>query len=218
VEGAFRFLNRVWRFVTGHIIDVGGGETPSPTAPPDRARATAVRNLSPEGRAFRRVIHETIQRVTDDLERDFHFNTAVSAIMELINALHAFEQASLDRVPAGERRTLLGEAVETALLLLGPFCPHITEELWAMLGHRESLFRQPWPEADPTALAKEEVTVVVQVDGKVRSRLTVDVDAAEAEVQRLALADVKVQPWLKQRRVARVVVVPHRLVNIVTAA
>jgi leucyl-tRNA synthetase len=162
------------------------------------------------------VIHETIQRVTDDIERDVHFNTAVSAIMELVNALHVFDQASLEAVPASQRQRLLREAVETVLLLLAPFCPHLTEELWAVLGHRQSLFTQAWPTADPQALTRDEVTLVVQVDGKVRSRLTVDTGAPDAEVQRQALADVRVQPWLAERQVARVVVVPNRLVNIVT--
>jgi len=166
--------------------------------------------------AFRRTIHETIKRVTDDIERDFHFNTAISAIMELVNALHAFETASSDTVAAPERAALLREAVETLLLLLGPFSPHVTEELWQQLGHTASLFRQRWPQADPGALVRKEVTVVLQVDGKVRSRLVLDVDAAEATVQQLALADDKVRSWLEGRAVERVVVVPNRLVNVVT--
>jgi leucyl-tRNA synthetase len=171
---------------------------------------------SEPGRAFRRTIHATIKRVTDDIERDFGFNTAISAIMELVNAVHAFEAASLDGMAAQERAALLAEAVETALLLLGPFCPHVTEELWAHLGHDSSVFRQPWPVADPAALTRKEVAVVVQVDGKVRGRLTVEVDAAQDHVQRLALEDDKVRPWLEGRAVDRVVVVPNRLVNIVT--
>jgi leucyl-tRNA synthetase len=136
--------------------------------------------------------------------------------MELVNALYAFEPAARDRMVAGERAALLREGVETVLLLLGPFSPHVTEELWERLGHAESLFKQRWPVADPAALTRREVTVVVQVDGKVRSRLTVEVDAAEARVQGLALADDKVQPWLQGRAVERVVVVPNRLVNVVT--
>jgi leucyl-tRNA synthetase len=210
VEGAFRFLNRVWRFITARLDEIGGARRPA-DAPPGEA-------LASEARAFRRVIHETIQRVTDDIERDVHFNTAVSAVMELVNALHAFEQASLDALPARQRRALLREAVETVLLLLGPFCPHLTEELWEALGYRESLFQRPWPTVDPQALTRDEVTLVVQVDGKVRSRLTVDTDAPDAEVERQALADAKVRPWLAQRQVARVVVIPNRLVNIVTQA
>jgi len=257
VEGASRFLNRIWRFVLAHvgeigaIIEIGGGEAPPPMAPPERARdvtrgatvggqpvaPTPPPMAPPEraraatrdatdggqpstaaGRAFRREIHETIQRVTHDLEDEFHFNTAVSAIMELVNALYAFEAASVDAVPRGERLALLREAVETTTLLLGPFCPHLTEEVWSLLGHTESLFRQPWPTAEPAALARDEVTLVVQVDGKVRSRLVVEVDTPSERIERLALDDDKVRPWVASRRIARVVVVARRLVNIVTAA
>jgi leucyl-tRNA synthetase len=204
VEGASRFLNRVWRFVVQHGEEIRG--------------AKPVKVSSPAGIAFRRTIHETIKRVTEDIERDFHFNTAISAIMELVNALHAFDSSdrAADAMPAGERLALLREAVETLLLLLGPFSPHVTEELWALLGHSSSLFKETWPVADPAALARKEVTVVLQVDGKVRSRLTVDVDAPEALVRRLALADDKLQSWLQGRAVDRVVVVPNRLVNVVT--
>jgi leucyl-tRNA synthetase len=203
VEGASRFLNRVWRFVVAH------GEAL-------RGAARGAQPATDAGRAFRRTIHETIKRVTDDIERDFHFNTAISAIMELVNALYAFEPASLDTVPVGERDALLREAVETVLLLLGPISPHVTEELWTQLGHQESLFKQPWPTADTAALQRAEVTVVLQVDGKVRGRLVIDVDAPEPRVRELALADDKVRPWLGTRAVDRVVVVPNRLVNIVT--
>jgi leucyl-tRNA synthetase len=203
VEGASRFLNRVWRFVLQHAEEV-------------RAGATVGVVTTPEGQAFRRTVHETITRVTGDIERDFHFNTAISAIMELVNALYAFETASRDRMPAGERAALLREAIETMLLLLGPFSPHVTEELWQHLGHDTSLFKQTWPTADPHALTRREVTVVLQVDGKVRSRLTVEVDAAEARVRALALADEKIRPWVEGRHVEQVRVVPNRLVNIVT--
>ncbi len=208
VEGAFRFLNRVWRFVTTHREELAH----------DRAAShpTAITPASAEGKAFKRVIHETIKRVTVDIERDLHFNTAVSAIMELVNALHALEASSPERMPAGERRALLREGVDALLLLLAPFCPHITEELWEQLGRAGSVVDQRWPAVDPAALARDEVTVVVQVDGKVRSRLTVDVHAPEAEVRRQALDDDKVRPWLGARTVERVVIVPKRLVNIVT--
>jgi leucyl-tRNA synthetase len=203
VEGASRFLNRLWRFVHAHAGEIkGAGRVPGA--------------LSAAARAFRRVIHETVERVTADVERDFHFNTAISAVMELVNALHDFERDSLDRVAGTERAALLREAVETTLLLLGPVCPHVTEELWRALGHGESLFRQAWPAADAGALVREQVTVVVQVDGRVRSRLTVDVGAPEQSVRDQALAEDKVRPWLAGRAVAKVVVVPGRLVNIVT--
>jgi leucyl-tRNA synthetase len=204
VEGASRFLNRVWRFVHANLPELKAApRTPSGAG-------------SDAGRAFRRVIHETIRKVTHDIEHDFHFNTAISAVMELVNALHEFERASLDGMPREERSALLREAVEATVLLLGPVSPHITEELWAALGHTQSLFKQRWPEPDPAALARDEVEIVVQVDGRVRSRLTALVGAQEAEVREQALADDKVRPWLDGRRIAKVVVVPGRLVNIVT--
>src|SRR6267142_2644032 len=205
VEGASRFLNRVWRFVIAHAEGLK-------TAPAKASPTTEV------GTAFRRTMHETIAKATQDIERDFHFNTAISAVMELVNALYAFEATSHDAMPAGERAALLREAVETTLLLLGPIAPHVTEELWSQLGHAESLFTQPWPEADAAALVKKEVTLVVQVDGKVRSRLQVDVGTPNERIQRLALADDRVQPWVRERAVERVVVVANRLVNIVTRA
>jgi leucyl-tRNA synthetase len=204
VEGASRFLNRVWRFVHANLPELK-------TAP--RAASGAG---SDAGRAFRRVIHETIRKVTHDIEHDFHFNTAISAVMELVNALHEFERASLDGMPREERSALLREAVEAIVLLLGPVSPHITEEMWAALGHTQSLFKQRWPEPDPAALARDEVEIVVQVDGRVRSRLTALVGAQEADVREQALADDRVRPWLDGRRIAKVVVVPGRLVNIVT--
>jgi leucyl-tRNA synthetase len=208
----------VWRFVLGHLTELGGGVAPPPS--PDGARTAAVPTTE-AGRAFRRVIHETIRRVTDDIEREFHFNTAIAAIMELFNALQAFEASSGDGRGSGgnpERTALLREAVETTLLLLGPFCPHVTEELWSRLGHPESLFKQRWPAPDPAALRKTEVTVVVQVDGKVRGRLLVDVDTADDRIRQLALGDDRVKPWVGRRHVEKVVVVPNRLVNIVTRA
>ena len=205
VEGASRFLNRVWRFVFTHLDTLKAGAVP-PTPSTD------------EGRVFRRTIHETIKRVTEDIERDFHFNTAISAVMELVNATYAFESVSADRMAGAERAALLREAVEVVILLLGPIAPHVTEELWAALGHAASLFEQPWPTPDAGALTRKDVTLVVQVDGKVRSRLQVDIDATEEHIQRLALADDKVQPWVRARAVERVVVVANRLVNIVTRA
>jgi len=205
VEGASRFLNRLWRFVHAHLAELRA------------ARAASVAS-SEGGRAFRRTIHETIHRVTADIEHDFHFNTAISAVMELVNALIDFERASLDTVSGEERARLLREAVETTLLLLGPVCPHITEELWLSLGHSDTLFKQPWPVADKDAMVRDEVEIVVQVDGRVRGRLTADAAAREPEIREMALADGRVRPWLDGRQVTKVVVVPGRLVNIVTRA
>jgi leucyl-tRNA synthetase len=204
VEGAFRFLNRVWRFVQTHRPAPGGA-------------AGRPADLSASGRAFRRVVHETIRRVTDDIE-EFHFNTAISALHELVNAMYAFGGESEERMAAEERRALLGEAIETLLLLLAPFAPHLVEELWAQGGHPESVFRASWPRPEAAALEREAVQIVVQVDGRVRSRLAVPPDTAAAALEAQALADVKVRPWVEARAVERVVVVPGRLVNIVTRA
>ena len=202
VEGAFRFLNRVWRFFQANR----GTFTTASARPSD---------LSAPGRAFRRTIHETIQRVTTDID-DFHFNTAISALHELVNAMHAFATESLDRAAAEERASLLAESIDALVRLLAPFAPHLSEELWEQLGHRESVFRASWPVADPAALERDAVQVVVQVDGRVRTRLVVSPEIAEDRLRTEALADEKVRPWLEAREVARVVVVPGRLVNIVT--
>jgi leucyl-tRNA synthetase len=205
VEGAFRFLNRLWRFVEAHRATIGQA-----VARPER--------LSDRGRAFRRVVHETIQRVTEDIEDRFHFNTAISAVHELVNAMHALAAEPADRLPGPERSALLREATETALLLLAPFAPHVIEEMWEQLGHRDSIFREAWPAPDATALEKEAVLIVVQVDGRVRSRLEVAPDIAEEALRTRALDDARVRPWLAERAIERVVVVPGRLVNIVTRA
>jgi leucyl-tRNA synthetase len=202
VEGAFRFLNRVWRFFQANRPTLDGVR-PEPT------------DLSAPGRAFRRTVHETIRRVTTDIE-EFRFNTAISALHELVNAMHAFATESLDRASAAERASLLAEGLETLVLLLAPFAPHLAEELWEQLGHRDSVFRASWPAADPAALERDAVQVVVQVDGRVRTRLVVPSEIAEDRLRTEALADEKVRPWLEAREVARVVVVPGRLVNIVT--
>jgi leucyl-tRNA synthetase len=203
VEGAFRFLNRLWRFVETHREALA-----SPAERPAE--------LSPAGRAFRRTIHETIQRVTDDIEDRFHFNTAISAVHELVNAIHAFAAESLDGMSQAERRALLREGAETMLRLLAPFAPHVIEELWAQLGHRGSVFREAWPTADRAALDKDAVLIVVQVDGRVRTRLAVPPGMAEETLKAQVLADAKIRAWLETRAVERVVVVPGRLVNIVT--
>src|SRR2546422_629556 len=206
IEGAFRFLNRVWRFTLTHLDEL---RTPTPGR---------VAPASDTARTFRRLIHETIQRVTDDIEREFHFNTAVAAIMELVNALHGFEATSAGTVAPAERAALLPGAVETVTPLLWPLCPHNAEELRSPLRHREGIFPHRFPTADPDALKKTEGTVVVQVDGRVRGRLLVDVDAAEERLRQLALNDERVSPWVASRRVEKIVVVPNRLVNIVTRA
>jgi leucyl-tRNA synthetase len=194
VEGAYRFLGRLWRLVTSAVE--GGA-----------AEETAGEVL--DSNEIRFQLHRTIKKVTDDLEGDFHFNTAVSACMEFLNALYRFRPA------LEEEKKLFREGLEALILLLAPFVPHLAEELWSKLGHSGSVFRQKWPRFDPSALRKEEEEIVIQVSGRVRSRLTVPRAISESELETLALRDKKVQEWVNGKEIRKVVVIPHRLVNVV---
>ena len=176
VEAAARFVSRLWRFVDAHRTEL----TAAPAGRPEE--------LSPQGRAFRRVIDDSILRVTRDVEDRLHFNTAISAVHELVNALHAFA-SSPDPRPQHERQRLLREGTETALLLLAPVIPHVVEELWEQLGHARSIFHEPWPTADPAALERDVVPIVVQVDGRVRSQLAVPPDLDKGSLIAQVLAD-----------------------------
>ena len=150
--------------------------------------------------------------MTSDIEDRFHFNTAISAVMELVNPLY-----QVPRPHEGECSALsvIRETVETVILLLAPIVPHITEELWEMLGHKGSLADVPWPSFDPAVTSEEEITIVIQVNGKVRSRIVVSADESEDKIKELALADEKTQKFLEGVKVVKVITVPKKLVNIV---
>jgi leucyl-tRNA synthetase len=201
VEGCYRFLNRVWRLVNEckdackHYVR---GEKPA--------------NLSERDKELRYVVHNTIKRVTVDIEERFNFNTAISAIMEMVNAIHQYKE-KVDE--SQQNMAVLGEAITNLLLLLAPFAPHIAEELWEVTGHEGSIHAQPWPVYDSQALVQEEVEVVVQVNGKVRDRMMVPADASQQEVQDMALNLSKIQELIKGKSVVKVIVVPNKLVNIV---
>ena len=207
VQGAFRFLQRVWRLVeerAGVIV-------------PARGTAWPAGELPDEVRALRRITHQTIAKVTRDLEDSFHFNTALAALMELQNALQRFQ----DRLPAdgaADPRVLaFAEGVTALLTMLAPFAPHMAEELWEMLGRTASVFREPWPAADPSLALEEQVEVVVQVNGKVRARLQVPRGQGEDALRAQALAEPRLRQWIEGRTVRKAVVVPDKLVNIVVA-
>jgi leucyl-tRNA synthetase len=216
VQGSFRFLTRFWRLVE------------------DRAAwIRAARDLSWDGgvhteavRALRRMTHQTIVRVTRDLEDAFHFNTALAALMELLNALGKFQEelgaappkAADLALPRREVILAFAEGVSALVTMLAPFAPHLAEEGWELLGHRESIFRQPWPVADAVLAQADTVEVVVQVNGKVRSRQQVPRGTGEDRLRALALADPRIQPWTGGKAVRKVVVIPDKLVNIVVAA
>jgi leucyl-tRNA synthetase len=167
-------------------------------------------DLPEAARDLRRKVHQTIQRVTQDLER-IHLNTAVSAFHELYNEITRVEA----EVAEGAGRAVLREALETLVLLMSPYTPHVCEEMWVRLGRRPTVVDRPWPVADPALAREDEVELAVQVNGKVRGRITVPREAPEEEVKRLALEEPRVKEHVAGKEVVRQVVVPGRLVSVV---
>ncbi|SCY12944.1 leucine--tRNA ligase [Desulfoluna spongiiphila] len=199
VEGCFKFIGRVWRIITSRLEAFSGVE----------AYAGPASELSGKSRELYTKINATIKKVTDDVEGKFHFNTAISAVMELVNSMYAVDgDASL-------REDVMKRAAETVVLLLNPVSPHVTEELWEKLSGTGLLMDQPWPEYREDALVSDEVLIVVQVNGKLRSKFQVPAGASKDEVQELALADAAVQKFIDGKQIRKVIVVPGKLVNIV---
>jgi leucyl-tRNA synthetase len=221
LEGSFRFLWRVWRLIDHWCDTIGGEGIDSPDVCDD---------LNAAERALRRKTHDTIRRVTADIEQRQSLNTAVSAMMELVNELYTFSEQTLTGSPgrradedvehAGdvERREticVVREAAEALVRMLAPFAPHTAEEMWAMLGRQEGLSAAAWPEFKADVAKAEEIVVPVQVNGKVRSRLTVHAEASESELEQLALADPAVMTYTNGKTVKKVVVAKGRLVSLV---
>jgi leucyl-tRNA synthetase len=190
VEGQFRFLGRVYRFVTRNL---------------DRLREEGQRTAADE-KALRK-LHQTIRKISQDFENRWHFNTSIAALMELYNEISALESELSGPV--------LTEILTNFALLLGPFAPFIAEELWEQLGRTGTVFHQPWPTYDEELAREEGAEIVVQVNGKLRSRMAVPFGTAREELERQARADDKIQPFLKNKHVLKVIVVPDKLVNIV---
>jgi leucyl-tRNA synthetase len=205
LRGIASFLARVWRLVD-QWIEAGICDSGSAIRELDAA------TLTPKERAIRRKTHDTIRRVTVDIEQRQQLNTAVSAMMELVNDLYAFGETDGSRPQA---IAVAREAVEALVRLLSPFAPHTCEELWEMLGHREGLMKAAWPEFDAEVAKAEEIVIPVQVNGKVRSRLTVPAESSEKELERLALADPAVIAHVSGKQVKKVVVAKGRLVSLV---
>ncbi len=200
VEGASRFLNRVYRFVESNKNLL--------TSAPELLPA----DLDEKSRSLHRKTHQTIRKVTRDLEKDFHFNTAIAAVMELVNLLLslASEETEHDILPAA-----IKEAVDATLLLLYPMTPHFCSELWQITGHEERLENLSWPTFNPDSAKEEEITVVLQVNGKVRSRLLVAPDTSQEELKELTLQDDKVLKFVAGKSIRKIIVVPKKLVNVV---
>ncbi|HUA15772.1 MAG TPA: leucine--tRNA ligase [Verrucomicrobiae bacterium] len=203
IEGIQRFLGRVYRFVMRNARpDHPGWRKPVPD------------DLPAPARAIQRKLHQTIKRVSDDFLGRWHFNTCVSAVMELVNVLYASEDSiAQEAIPV----PLLRDAQRNLALLLAPFAPYLAHELWEMLGETSSLLKTPWPKFDPELAKEEEIVIPVQVNGKLRGRVTVPADASEQFVLEQALADEKVQAAIAGKRIVKKIYVPGKMVNIVTS-
>ncbi len=198
VEGSSRFLNRIWRMVTDLADSIREAEIPAHFSELDTA-----------AREMRYKTHATIKKVSEDIEERFNFNTAISAIMELSNTLSSYKETK------AKNPAVIKEAVESLLILLSPFSPHICEELWAICGKTDSICLQKWPSYDPEALVQDEIEIVVQLMGKVRDHLTVPADISEEALKELALNRDKVKEQIQDKTVVKVIVVPGKLVNVV---
>jgi leucyl-tRNA synthetase len=221
IEGSYRFLARVWRLVDHWNETIAGEGIDSPDA---------CDSLNLAEKSLRRKTHDTIRRVTADIEQRQQLNTAVAAMMELVNELYLFSEKTLTGVPAHrtdedvehagevERKEticVVREAIEALIRMLAPFAPHTAEELWERLGYDTGLTATAWPEFNADVARAEEIVVAVQVNGKVRARITVPADIADDELQRIALADQGVQAYVAGKTVKKVVVAKGRLVSVV---
>ncbi|MBA4397391.1 MAG: leucine--tRNA ligase, partial [Syntrophus sp. (in: bacteria)] len=202
VEGSFRFLSRTWRIVVDYLEDIKDIE-------PFRGQHE---DLEEDFKSLRRKTHQTIRKVTHDIEDRFHFNTAVSAIMELVNVIYQIRRPEKENLTA---MAVVREALDVVILLLAPLVPHITQELWRMLGHRRGLAGAAWPVYDPNVASEEQITIVVQINGKVRSRIIVAADEEVEQIKALARADEKISGLIAGKDVLRDVYVPKKLLNIV---
>ena len=202
VEGCFRFLNRVFRLIQANAACFRTEQTGK----------IVIEELASADRQLHRKTHQTIRRVTDSIETNFHFNTAIAGVMELVNQISA---ATGEETPSTLQQDVLREALETVLLLLFPMVPHFCEELWQATGHKQPLQEHIWPSFDNAATEEDEVTIVVQVNGKLRSRLQVPTATSEEEVKTLAMADERVTSFIVGKSVQKIIVVKDKLVNIV---
>lgn len=198
VEGAYRFLNRVWRLILSFAEKI--------KAASDTYDIAA---LTPEEKELRRVLHVTIAKVTEDVKERFTFNTALSSIMELVNAFYGFQDAT-DVNPHLVRETALD-----LVKLLAPFAPHITEELWQRLGGEKSVHIQPWPTYEEAAMRQDEVEIVLQINGKVRDKIVVAAELDAAGMEKAALAQPRVRQYTEGKKIVKVIAIPGKLVNIV---
>lgn len=198
VEGSYRFLNRVYRLVQEYVNEIRG----------DFRGSETITIQSAEDKALNFQLNATVKKVTEDAGGRFSFNTAISSIMELVNALYKYKQGEVN-VP------LMNDAIEKLILILNPFVPHITEELWNDLGHEDRVYQQNWPEFDPAALELETVEIIVQVNGKLKDKMTFEKNAEKSAIEEAALASERVQDAIAGKSVVKTIVVPNKLINFV---
>ena len=165
-----------------------------------------------EARGLLRKTHQTIKKVTDDIERSWHFNTAIAAVMELFNLVEAFDP----KQPDGERFKVFKFSLEICVRLLSPFVPHIAEELWVMMGHEPTIFHAPWPKFDEEIAKEEEIEIPIQVNGKLRSRITVPADISDEELKQAVLRNERVIKYTNGKQIRKIILAKRKLVNVVT--
>lgn len=197
IEGAHRFLKRVWRLIEENQNAL------------EQASSTEIDNLD---RKLQQKTHATIKKVTEDIEESFSFNTAIAALMELVNELFDYNEK---KPPEKRNPEIIREASENLILLLAPFVPHLAEELWEKIGQSGSVHKQKWPAYNPDLIKKEEVEIAVQVSGKLRQRLTVPANLSAEKVKQMALEDSRIQKFIENKEIVKVIYVPQKLVNIV---
>ena len=198
LEGSQRFIKRFWKQVHQHLA--------APAAPALKASL-----LNQKQQDMRRKTHETILKVSDDIERRATFNTAIAAIMELSNTTSKFDDMS------DQGRAVRAESLSTAVLLMSPFTPHLCHTLWQAFSGTDTILQTPWPEVDQSALVKSNIDMMIQVNGKLRSKISIDANMDRDTIQQLALADKKVQSFMADMTVRKIIVVPNKLVNIVVS-
>ncbi|MEG1500813.1 MAG: class I tRNA ligase family protein, partial [Clostridiales bacterium] len=197
VEGCYRFLNRVWRLAC-RLMDAEGD-----------ASALDLTALNENDQEARRIIHQAVKKVTEDISLRFNFNTAISSIMEMVNGLSNYMEKD------GWNKNIAAEALEKLILLLAPFAPHIAEELWQLAGHEESVHTLTWPSFDEEAVKRDKVEIVVQVNGKIKERLSIAADLDAAQLTEEIKKHDSFAEWIDGKNVLKIIAIPKKLVNIV---
>jgi leucyl-tRNA synthetase len=205
VEGAARFLNRIWNIVYKRLDSLSASQQKT-------HHAIDLADMSDPGRNLIRKVHQTIKKVTSDIERAYHFNTAIAALMELVNVLHAFD-------PVDEKEyAAMKSAIDNLVLLLFPFTPHCAEELWSSLGNKGSLSEQSWPSWDIDLAKDDEIELVIQINGKLRGKLMIPINLPDADIQEIAMREKRIQDIIGTKEIRKIIVVRGKLINIVTGS